>query len=232
VYIANTAGECVVNTISTTQQIEIEVLSPLHIGAGGDNLLNDVDYVSTNEKIYVIDEEAMFQALSSDRLKQAERATSLSQLLHHREYDQFARYVLDNPTGSGRVSHMVRQMKTAYGAPYVPGSSLKGAIRTALFWAMLAEDRYGIEPDRLGKSPRFADDPLEKKLLAPASRKPRVDPNRDILRAFQVKDSQAISAPDALTLLQVTLYSLRGRPGSPQRGSLDTTRCASRRHLV
>lgn len=191
------------STIGTVQQLAVTTITPLHIGAGGGDLLDDLDYVS-DERVYVIDQERMLAGLSSERLRRAEQAAPLSQLLSPAEWRDYARYSLPNPTGRERVPRMLGQVKDAFGRPYLPGSSLKGPIRTALAWALLRAEDKPVGRSDLGYNPRFADDPLMGRLLGR-------DPYHDLFRAMQVADSAAIAPGDSLDLLRVSLYSLRGQ---------------------
>ena len=86
--------------IGTNYRLEIEVLSPVHIGSGRPDLVQDLDYV-TARRIYVIDQEQMLAGLPPERWARAEEAEPLSRLLSVNEYTRFARYTLNNPVGVG-----------------------------------------------------------------------------------------------------------------------------------
>jgi len=206
-----------VSEIGTNYRLEIEVLSPVHIGSGRPDLVQDMDYV-TARRIYVIDQEQMLAGLPPERWARAEEAEPLSRLLSADEYARFARYTLNDPTGNGRVPRILEHIKDVHGWPYVPGSSLKGAIRTALMWSMLRDSGKRVRSGELGRNPRFADDPLEAEFFGRdvQARFPRVDPNRDLLRAMHVVDSQALPPESNMELAQVVLYSLSGAPEQAQ----------------
>jgi len=101
--------------------------------------------------------------------------------------------------------------------PYVPGTELKGAIRTALLWAFIQthpdrahlEGRVGREQDRAGaprdvKDRRFAGQWLTQSVLGQ-------DPHHDLLRSLRVPDAGALLARH-LRLLPV-IIAARGRDG-------------------
>jgi CRISPR-associated protein Csm5 len=229
-----------VSEIGTNYRLEIEVLSPVHIGSGRPDLMEDLDYVKAR-RIYVIDQERMFNELPPDRLARAEEATPLSRLLTADEYAKFARYALNDPTGGGRVPRIREHIKDVYGRPYIPGSSLKGAIRTALAWGMLDQREGPVRSRELGRNPRFADDPLEAEFFGHRRRrKDRVDPNRDLLRAMHVSDSEGVPLQNNLELTQVVLYSLSGPPaearleskGEAWRFFVETLRSGARLEFV
>jgi CRISPR-associated protein Csm5 len=204
-----------VSEIGTNYRLEIEVLSPVHIGSGRPDLVDDLDYV-TARQIHVIDQERMLAALPPERWARAEEASPLSQLLSANEYARFARYTLNDPTGGGRVPRIIEHIKDVRGRAYIPGSSLKGAIRTALAWSMLRDSGKPVRSRELGRNPRFADDPLEAEFFGRRAKSERVDPNRDVLRTLHVADSRALSPEGSLELAQVSLYSLRGAPERAQ----------------
>lgn len=100
--------------------------------------------------------------------------------------------------------------------PYVPGTEVKGAIRTALAWSLV--DAYGARadlerlvgrrPDRGGASQevrdrRKAGEWLVQRLLGR-------DPNHDLLRSLRVQDSTPVSA----SKLAVVLVLVAARGGS------------------
>ncbi|HZJ84464.1 MAG TPA: type III-A CRISPR-associated RAMP protein Csm5 [Syntrophomonadaceae bacterium] len=78
-----------------------------------------------------------------------------------KEYDEFVAYSID--AGEAIENEQFREvltfMKDAYGLPYIPGSSLKGAIRTAIAAQLIKEDdfnwaRRGIENADTSVRPR------------------------------------------------------------------------------
>jgi CRISPR-associated protein Csm5 len=196
------------NDIGTDYPLEIEVVSPLHIGSGAPDLVDDLDFVR-GRQIYVIDVDRVLAALPADRLGQAEAATPLSRLLNADEYAQYARYALNDPTaGRERVPNIRPHIKDTRGQPYIPGSSLKGAIRTALAWAMLRGTPADVQVGRLERNPRFADAPLEAQLFGSGGT--FLPPHQDLFRALAVADSRPA---DSVELAQVALHSLRDRGG-------------------
>jgi CRISPR-associated protein Csm5 len=101
-------------------------------------------------------------------------------------------------------------VKDVYHWPYLPGASLKGAIRTALLWRLLQADeraRAGFReyltkglPD-MQPPARFAGQALERELLG-------FDPNHDLLRALHVGDSTPVEIKQLL-LGETAVYTLR-----------------------
>jgi len=107
------------------------------------------------------------------------------------------------PRSLAAGSQLREQIKTGADQPFLPGSSLKGALRTALAWQGWAD--FGLRPGRQvidERNARFAARPVEKALFGE-------DPNHDLLRALQVSDSDPVGA-DRLILLNVKVLTARG----------------------
>jgi len=113
---------------------------------------------------------------------------------------------LNDPTGGQGVRTIREQIKDCYHRPYIPGSSLKGAIRTALAWAMLKDGVIRLEKGVIGDNPRNAAKELMKKLFG-------ADPNHDLLRAMHVFDPEPVSVGECMELSMVSIYSLTQHAG-------------------
>ena len=73
------------------------------------------------------------------------------------------------------------QIHDGRGIPYIPGSSIKGAIRTAIL-ASLANDLYGLENKLKNKIGRVTAEQVESELFGS-------NPNKDVFRFLQVGDA-------------------------------------------
>ena len=117
--------------IKVKKKYEIEIISPVHIGSGN-TLQRGIDYVVRNDKTYFIDKERVFSKFSIEDLK------SISNIEHLREAfkNLFERENIEKFTlfSSNTIpKNEVREfIKDPYGNPYIPGSSIKGAIRTII----------------------------------------------------------------------------------------------------
>ena len=186
--------------LGTNYRLDIEVLTPLHIGSGT-LLRRNFDFTIHQGRTYRLNEDAIL----SDRWPEdpAEQDLFLRQPLAnllekgdfqaHREY---FRYILGGPA-SGEVREA---LKTAHDQPYLPGSSLKGALRTALLRALTEKKPFRrADFGRAGsaRDAKWAGRPVEQRLLGR-------DPNHDIFRAVHVGDSSPL-ATTALTLTKIQL---------------------------
>ncbi|ABU58069.1 type III-A CRISPR-associated RAMP protein Csm5 [Roseiflexus castenholzii] len=138
--------------------------------------------------------------LPRDRLR--ERATVNGRPL--------VRYALNGRPASGEV---YEQIKDVADRLYLPGSSLKGAIRSALAWDMAHSPAVAALQHAVKGGPKNADDAIEQEVFLGTLRTQRRINNtvRDVLRALRIGDSAPVAvAPD---LLAVRIYRSRSAQG-------------------
>ncbi|PJF39357.1 MAG: type III-A CRISPR-associated RAMP protein Csm5, partial [Phototrophicales bacterium] len=189
-------------------QLVVETLSPLHIGTG-QTLQKDFDYVVYRGRTYVVDvdrlSDEIFEAggANLDRLLQGQPA---AQLLSDEDYrrDDYFRYVLEGePRATSKGAEIQTCIKNAWDYPYIPGSSLKGAVRTAILYNIFEREELKIHVDDLGRKPKFAAQRLEEMAFGK-------DPNHDWLRCLHFSDSEPIER-EYLQLLNVNVFA-KGKP--------------------
>ncbi len=201
--------------------LELEVLTPLHVGAGGSALLFDYDVAWAHRQLWVIDTERAIEERVS--LEDIERGIEprLSRLLRREEYRHYARYAVGF---GGELTEQPRALlplvRDVEERPYLPGSSLKGAIRTALTWALFSEQlrQAGGEltETRAGQAivqelcePRPRREQFARRLeIALFQGGGGFEPNHDLLRALRPCDSAPLGR-NAAVAEQVGIYSLR-----------------------
>ncbi len=201
----------------TLYHATVTVLSPLHIGSGRD-LLNDYDYAIHQGQTWRINEEALLEAQNvddpalADRLARTPPAQLLNKLADFYPNSPFFRYVIKGtPRATGEGAQVREQIKDVYDRPYLPGTSFKGALRTAIAW--VAWEKLRLHPDRtqLGRNRQFAAQWYEQEIFSEHSGKA---PNKDTLRALQVSDSAPVGA-DRLMIVNVRVLNRGGTLGSP-----------------
>jgi CRISPR-associated protein Csm5 len=186
-------------------------LTPLHIGSGA-RLLKDYDYAVHARRTWRIDEDALLEAqLAADpAIADTLAQTPPAQLLRREDYkadSPFFRYSLSGtPRSTEAGAQLLEQLKTANDEVYLPGSSLKGAIRTALAWHGWAEKEIRPSKSDLERNRTFAGRRIEQEIMGS-------DPNHDLLRALHIADS-APAGKDRLILANVQVVT-RGSLGSP-----------------
>ncbi|MBW7886400.1 MAG: type III-A CRISPR-associated RAMP protein Csm5, partial [Caldilineaceae bacterium] len=120
--------------------VTLTAITPLHIG-NGNELLNEHDYAIHNNQTWRINEMALLDAVQGvDDLALAEQLarSKPQELLKPEQYSpnsSLFRYVLDGaPRSKEPGAQLNEQLKDVFDHPYIPGTTLKGAIRTALAW--------------------------------------------------------------------------------------------------
>lgn len=204
--------------LHSTFRLTVTTLTPLHIGTGN-TLLRDFDYVTHDGKTWVINEDTLADLLADygDDLAKMAAGRPASELLRPEDFhadSPLFRYVLPGePRSQNPGSVLQEQIKDPWDRPYIPGSSLKGALRTALFYAGYGQRNLQFRVSDLGNSAKFAAQPLERDVFA-NNVNPDKAPNHDLLRALQISDS----VPDEQKRLQIVnvTVSKNGQPsGSP-----------------
>lgn len=192
--------------------VTITPQAPLHIGNGRD-LLHEYDYAIHQGQTWRIDELALLDAQAADDPRMAEHLarTKPAQLIRQADYhpdSPFFRYVLKGtPRSSAEGAQLKEQIKDPFDRPYLPGSSLKGALRTALAWRAWAEQSLRADLRDVGQRRQWAAQTLEHKLFGR-------DPNHDALRALQVADSAPLTT-DSLMIVNVRVHHRNGNLASP-----------------
>ena len=116
--------------------IELEVITPLSVGAGNDNeWVKGLDFVQKEGKVYVIDMQKVaaagvdVEALTALFLRSDD--SGICQLLGS-QISELSHYVFDLPVKTeNNIKSFLRTQ--FYDKPLVAGSSIKGSIRSALF---------------------------------------------------------------------------------------------------
>jgi len=228
-------------------KIKIKTLSPLHIG-GKEVSLSPLNYVILNGKCYVINEDRLSERLYEQRklkefvdfvIKEGERVDIRRFLASH----NFLNSAFLNSTASyfttceGRVYGNIKPfIRDAFARPYIPGSSIKGSLRTSIMYVILKRmkesarrkilDEFVLERiNEYKKDPRgrkgyarfrekfkkwFAEK-LDKSIFKSFALKGKrgYDAHYDILRYLKVTDSTPLSK-NGLRVEEVKIYS----PGS------------------
>lgn len=176
----------------TTYTLTLKTLSPIHIGAGRELRLG-FDFVLYQGRTWMLNEDTVLEAKGNKLAANRSGHYPLpGQLLTEADLQNpaFFRYDLRGQPRSERADARLQAfIKTPYDCPYIPGSSLKGALRTALAWTGWKESRLPpLNRSVIGNRRSWAAKPLEEKIFGR-------DPNHDLLRALQVSDLHGPQKP-------------------------------------
>jgi len=196
----------------------LECLTPVHVGSG-EELARDLDYYCHGTTTEIIDWEKMVSHPAAQSLAdwivnrfmrqggQGGKA-SIEQFLrdHHIDSDAIRSRQVSGAVEASRIRLAIR---AADGRPIIPGSALKGAIRTLLLTGLAAAPKEphqsrndhakrGLEEAIASrKSPKFRAQPLEQAIfrralrpeIVPSHSKLRNDPKGDLLRMLKITDA-------------------------------------------
>jgi CRISPR type III-A-associated RAMP protein Csm5 len=180
--------------------LTLTVLSDLHIGSGKPPLEEDVDFYCDLPEIKVVDGERAFaEAFAAGKRFKNIANLKLPDFLKPSEVDAYTLYRFQ---ADACPKTIVPCIKTPEMHAYIPGSSLKGAWRTALLAGLVGRHREMLQQVELGPSSRFAAAPLERKIFG-------YNPQSSLFRAFRLADSAPLSK-NTLICRHVALFNLRG----------------------
>ncbi|MCE7925550.1 MAG: type III-A CRISPR-associated RAMP protein Csm5 [Haliscomenobacteraceae bacterium CHB4] len=208
--------------------IQLETLTPVHIGSGASYEPNrDFLYFDDERTVAMLLPERILEVISGGNRPQAEdiskwvsaidRRESILPFLRQRkpnlQASEVARRVL-NVVGTPPASDkpMREQIHAGNGQPYIPGSSLKGSIRTALLDRLIKADdgafvkkRNNLIQHKRNRDGSTREEFLGKKIEEHYFGK---DPNHDVMRLLQVGD--AYFSEKTTCLLTTVINGKRG----------------------
>lgn len=190
----------------------LEILTPVHIGTG--EKIGSVEYV-LDKGLHRIDMNELFKDstfkvqtfinFSENRncyLGEFNKELALKYTLYYVAIDSKIESELLNQIKNNRSADINEFKKNVFNQPYIPGSSMKGAIRTAILWYILKNDSNKLQDvinirqkmiKQNPKNPKKADNKILESIFGK-------DPNYDFLRVLQLEDSN----PFSITSLEVS----------------------------
>ncbi len=197
--------------------VTITTLTPLHIGRVSDLLkLYDLKVDDKRNTTYRLNVDAILEdMLTRNNMRFDEHLLNtppaelitLEEITNHPE---FVFYTLDGIPQSREVKEHVKNVK---GKLYIPGSSLKGCLRTIIgrniAQSEYARDSLAIDPEE--DSPQRADDWMEEVIFGPHEEQ-RNWMGHDLMRSMQVADSYPTDSPPMLVNVRVVKGNKHGSP--------------------
>ena len=189
------------------KKYQLETVTPIHIGSG--EILNFMDGCYVNGRWYHIDLDKVLEHSATD-------INALTSEMSQRDF-RWQRYLQDYDTDLSELSayslpcqqspetgEIREAIKSVGNRPYIPGSTLKGAFRTALLSHLIDTDDTLFQ-DKLEYLEKLAQQPPggNPRTQTPAKRIESdafgKDPNHDLMRALQVSDTEPL-ASDSLEI--------------------------------
>lgn len=123
---------------------ELKTLTPIHIGGGIE--ISPIEYLVDDSKFYRVDMESLFMDDKLDRksfLNFVEQCTAENKQPCLGDFNRdlpkkYIKYVLDTEERIDKKQQIKEHIKTSWKF-YVPGSSIKGSILSAIYWYALKE---------------------------------------------------------------------------------------------
>jgi CRISPR-associated protein Csm5 len=151
-------------------KLEIEVLTPVHIGDGTRLLLN-LDFVWHRGEVWVLNMDHLFESLPPAASGEGfDLSRCPPELIRNSRA-----YAYPLPERPGEIFSFIKTL----GKPFIPGSSLKGAMRTALGQSLFPKE---IDLLALPRDRRRAARPIEEKVFGKT-------PHEDRFKEVKVLDA-------------------------------------------
>ena len=206
---------------SKRYRLTLTVEGLVHIGDGGK--YGKKDYFLTKQgTIAILNVPSFVGKLDQDQLNdyceflKKDSRTGLQEYLRRKGLDAVARgarlYTLDVRQDSYQYFSIWRFVKDAHGCPYVPGSSIKGMLRTAILISLIARDRQAYERlynrgEVLKKRQRADEDIQRKAFWVGQLDRDGGSAVNDVLRYLSVSDSDPLSVDDLVLAMKYDKFS-------------------------
>jgi CRISPR type III-A-associated RAMP protein Csm5 len=198
-------------------KIELRTVTPVHIGSGR-FLMNKNEYVFGKENnIGIVDDKKVLELAGEERIQawvaSIEEGRGLIQFLKScgitATLQKISKRILSiscDKTRAKELPNIKENIHNGQGFPYIPGSSIKGAIRSAVLNQLIRGKRQKIEYSQLMKSRKPTAQFLEKNFFGE-------DANHDVFRFVRIGDAHfEANSTEAFILENMNLM---GNPASP-----------------
>lgn len=187
----------IMKTQTKTFRVFAETLTPVHIGSGNELHFNtDYIYFEKQNVIGVIQPEKILSLIGKDNLDKW--VTYITQkkgidkylyniLKRNPEPDEISSRIIPVLERAPHQQNIKEQLFNGTGKPYIPGSSIKGSIRTALLTYLIGnqpevvKQRKNLEIIKRHGRAEFNDSIIQKHYFGH-------DPNHDIMRLIRTGD--------------------------------------------
>ena len=199
--------------------LKLTVVTPFFVGDGIELDKRSYLYNQSKKTVSMIDPERLFKLIVDSRLTDAYEAFMLG---GGKDLYEFLRYnrvpeqainelilfsvdaenaIVEDKYGKPKPQNIHTFIRDAYGNPYVPGSSVKGALRTIILQKLILDDKN--RPDMDTGDKHFAqnfDKALSSRYINTLKlHKEQTNPLNSIMRGIRISDSRPLSNSD-LTL--------------------------------
>lgn len=181
----------------------VEILSPVHVGSGV-RLVERWDFIYTRDTnlLKIVSQEELLPTLSEKQINEFNDDDKRYNILLRSKSERI--YKLDYHRGE-----VLEFERNGNGNPYIPGSSLKGTIRTAIFVSEYAKQKQDydklleeIVKEKEKAKSQWASTPILNKCFGE-------DPNHNFMRLLTVSD--VYFSQNAVEVSEVKILSLSNK---------------------
>lgn len=203
--------------------IKIKPISPVHIGSGNEYYPYEYDPSLETNKIYIFNLDLFIQKYQNDAVTffVGKEAQPLWKLVneHFRQQNELIRNRsnIDNNTSSalrnwaekGNAATIWEFNKNIQSEPYFPGSSIKGAIRTAIAYTLLKKSVQTLNKIKSDIVEKKSDDkgrarsyPGKRNAIENIIFRENSDVKKDLMRLWSFSDSKPLLKDGTLSVVQ------------------------------
>lgn len=203
------------NSYLKNYKIKLTTLAPVFVGSG--RTVKKSEYVYDKGRVYFIDSEKLIERIVAsgltDSYTDALRINSfnIKYWLNSNkifDYENLSSYILNCRDLISDKDGVQTCIKDAYGNPYIPGSSLKGALRTVILWnGLLNKSRaendsfrkklqYALQEKNVKRETGKAEREIEKAVFNRKISYKGKDEDASIMRGIIVGDSKPLTLDD------------------------------------
>jgi CRISPR-associated protein Csm5 len=174
----------------------IEVLSPVHIGSGV-KLAKDIDFTYTNDTVTIVPQSELMNYLEQNPDEMQKFIDGGYKLEKLTIGSLGKKYHINGE----RIFDISEFERNGFGKPYIPGSSIKGSLRTIILKKVFDGLEENEKQNLLGlvNNPKkeWASEPIIKKIFGD-------DSNHNLMRTLEIFDAEF----EVVTLEKVLILSL------------------------
>jgi len=120
------------NSDKIVLKLQAKVVTPVHVGGAQErHYISNLDFVKDGDKVYFLDESKLIHHFGIERYSHSLATNALPDLLHSVQTETYAKAIssMNGDPGQEIKRHIRNQLDNR---PILPGSSIKGAIRSVL----------------------------------------------------------------------------------------------------
>jgi len=179
----------------------IEILTPVHIGSGV-KLTEGIDFVKTEHTVQIIPQSELMEYLKNnpDELDRFIEGNYSLNSLHRTPKGRTFNINI------GRAREIIQFERNGFGKPYIPGSSLKGSLRTVILktaFDRLNDSQKQALLKKVNGRREWASEPIVKDIFGN-------DSNHNLMRVLEIFDAEF----EDVNLEKVLILSLTNEEGT------------------